>query len=350
MNNIQLCLQPGRANNGAVTHTHGLLTNAAGTSAHTASPPFLAQPLPLAQPTSAAPPHVLQPFGAPPYAFTYNGADYLQQNQHYVEREYLAQQSESAFIQLTPAQMPAAAPTFHNFNVKQESETGFLSVERAKKRKDSHSTLGTSEHSAMQQNTSAGAVNATEVFCSVPGRLSLLSSAAKYKVTVGELPFWAASFGERSRKTAENLCAISSKTTASCCPAGRRKGTNVNTLTSLLEYEAVQLARDFEKLCVNDFPSRPMAEYLTRANTKNDLAAIEHRKRMLHMSKFCDVLSKDGSAICQYTARGGLDPSIQRPLSQFSLVTHGFGSAAVQAGLFAFQNYLNESLKLLDIK
>ena len=43
-----------------------------------------------------------------------------------------------------------------------------------------------------------------------------------------------------------------------------------------------------------------------------------------------------------------LDPSIQRNLTQFSLITHGFGGPAIGAALTSFQIYLNESMKYLD--
>ena len=43
-----------------------------------------------------------------------------------------------------------------------------------------------------------------------------------------------------------------------------------------------------------------------------------------------------------------LDPSIQRHLTHFSMITHGFGSPAIVAALTAIQNYLNESIKYLD--
>ena len=62
-----------------------------------------------------------------------------------------------------------------------------------------------------------------------------------------------------------------------------------------------------------------------------------------------------------------LDQSIQRHLTHFSMITHGFGSPAIVAALtaiqvglkcsaifiyyiilFSFQNYLNESLKCIE--
>jgi transcription factor AP-2 alpha/beta len=40
-----------------------------------------------------------------------------------------------------------------------------------------------------------------------------------------------------------------------------------------------------------------------------------------------------------------LDPSIQRALSIFSLITHGFGAPTITAAVDVFQLYLNEMLK-----
>lgn len=43
-----------------------------------------------------------------------------------------------------------------------------------------------------------------------------------------------------------------------------------------------------------------------------------------------------------------LDPTIQRHLSKFSLITHNFGTAAMIAVLSAFQSYLNEMVVWVD--
>jgi len=48
------------------------------------------------------------------------------------------------------------------------------------------------------------------------------------------------------------------------------------------------------------------------------------------------------------TANTPLDPTVQRHLSNFSLVTHGFGAPAIVAAMSAVQNYLNELLKCVD--
>ena len=46
-------------------------------------------------------------------------------------------------------------------------------------------------------------------------------------------------------------------------PAGRRKACNVTLLTSLVEGEAIHLARDFGYVCETEFPARQVAEYLS---------------------------------------------------------------------------------------
>ena len=61
-----------------------------------------------------------------------------------------------------------------------------------------------------------------------------------------------------------------------------------------------------------------------------------------------DLLNQDRSPLCNTRPQQILEPGIQRHLTHFSLITHGFGSPAIVAALTAIQNYLNESLKLLD--
>ena len=61
-----------------------------------------------------------------------------------------------------------------------------------------------------------------------------------------------------------------------------------------------------------------------------------------------DLLNQDRSPLCNTRPQQLLDPSIQRHLTHFSLITHGFGSPAIVAALTAIHNYLNESLKVLE--
>ncbi|XP_069478698.1 transcription factor AP-2-epsilon [Ambystoma mexicanum] len=208
-----------------------------------------------------------------------------------------------------------------------------------------------------------GVSNPSEVFCSVPGRLSLLSSTSKYKVTVGEV--------QRRLSPPECLNAsllggvlrrAKSKNGGRCLrerlekiglnlPAGRRKAANVTLLTSLVEGEAVHLARDFGYVCETEFPAKAAAEYLCRQHS--DPTELHSRKNMLLATKqilkeFADLLAQDRSPLGNSRPSLILEPGVQSCLTHFSLITHGFGGPALCAALTAFQNYLMESLKGVD--
>ena len=55
------------------------------------------------------------------------------------------------------------------------------------------------------------------------------------------------------------------------------------TQTSLVEGEAVHLARDFGYVCETEFPARQVAEYLSRQHT--DPTEMYRRKDLLFASK-----------------------------------------------------------------
>ncbi|XP_041931975.1 transcription factor AP-2-epsilon isoform X2 [Alosa alosa] len=207
-----------------------------------------------------------------------------------------------------------------------------------------------------------GVSNPAEVFCTVPGRLSLLSSTSKYKVTVGEV--------QRRLAPPECLNAsllggvlrrAKSKNGGRCLrerlekiglnlPAGRRKAANVTLLTSLVEGEAVHLARDFGYVCETEFPARATAEYLCR---HGDPEQLPTRRSMLIATKevckeFVELMSQDRSPLGASRPVPCLESGVQSSLTHFSLLTHGFGGPAICAALTAFQSYLQEALKVLD--
>ncbi|KAK0425656.1 hypothetical protein QR680_009303 [Steinernema hermaphroditum] len=259
---------------------------------------------------------------------------------------------------------------FYDNNLAQPSQSANVDLQSALRK-----TIGQQTHQKLDISPSmfpggagGGAIlvkGPHEVYCSVPGRTSLLSNTKKHKVTIGEIQrrisppecLNASLLGGilRRAKSKDGGKALreSLKKIGLTLPPGRRKAGNVTSWTALVEEESLQMAKDFRDIVLKDFPAKLMGETLLKGALRSEHEIQTTRATIFGarevITTLTSIVAADRSPICASMPQMLiLDTDVQKKMTHFSLLTHGFGNPAVGAVLECVQTILSEALRFID--
>ena len=124
--------------------------------------------------------------------------------------------------------------------------------------------------------------------------------------------------------------------------------------SGLVEAEAIQLGNDFNHIVSTSFPSfaigRKLAvESSVELDAENLQASILQKVTQLqaaraHVNEVLAILDRDSSPILDSYPPQILEEAVQRPLTSFSMLSHGFGNLAFKAVMKSYAQILDTQI------
>ncbi|KAI1724714.1 transcription factor AP-2 domain-containing protein [Ditylenchus destructor] len=253
---------------------------------------------------------------------------------------------------------------FHSFTSVTNSDESGLSSQSPLGQHHGYQNLNAlKQEPNIQQPIAHVLPNIYEPYCTVPGRLTLLSNTKKYRVTLGEIQrrisppecLNASILGGILRKAKNKdggkVLRDGLAKNGIILPSGRRKSAPTTTFTSLAEEEALQMARDFDEISKAHYPLKAASKYMLR-NMDTAAEAYQRRLELFYTKRFLSRLAEFHNADCSPLTDQRVDPTLepemQKALTNYSLLTHGFGGLAMRAVLDALTNCSDECLQAID--